>query len=619
MKILFSIFLVTGLLMGGSAVAQDAVETTDAGAVTVQDLGVENVGILPTSPFYFAKEWGRGIQSFFTFNSVAKAQLEAKFTNEKAAEAKIVEEQKPNDAKALERAVANYEKAQERLQKRLEKVQDSSANPNVDRLLNDVADRAVLHEKLFAEIGERNEAVKTKIHAVQGRVADTVARLGELDTPEKFSERVKNALEGVSGGELKHIRSVEFIDRIEDASGEATGRLQKIRTEFQDGIVSKIEAERQVGSERLEAILEKIPGDENKRSVVLEELRVRLSDQAAQSLGRVQEKIHERVDTVLNKKEKAAEQIRRAEEKIQDAQRKTSQPINKSSQYFLGGAFTREFTQSQEKELQSQLAERFGVRIALQESFPITYRIPATGGVNQETCQSMEKFISTLSYIQNRGGCTELQGLTSDQAQQTASSQNLLVSAQEHLQKAKQAFEQENYGEAFGQAQAAEVAARNVLRAMENNQKEDVSVLQRIEAKLQERVAPLAPAEQENVPSGSNTRERSDVVCTQEYKPVCGTNGETYSNRCVAERQNKVKVEHEGQCAERPSSEEIQRIEQKEAADLKIQPRKQPISAPQQPKNQDQDARQQRLEEQLQLQLQQLDTLQKQLQDKSPE
>lgn len=40
--------------------------------VTPSDLGVDNVGTLPTSNFYFLKQWGRGIERLFTFNAVSK-------------------------------------------------------------------------------------------------------------------------------------------------------------------------------------------------------------------------------------------------------------------------------------------------------------------------------------------------------------------------------------------------------------------------------------------------------------------------------------------------------------------------------------------------------------------
>ncbi len=35
--------------------------------------------------------------------------------------------------------------------------------------------------------------------------------------------------------------------------------------------------------------------------------------------------------------------------------------------------------------------------------------------------------------------------------------------------------------------------------------------------------------------------------CTREYRPVCGINGQTYANACVA-RMNRVRIRHSGAC-----------------------------------------------------------------------
>lgn len=155
-----------------SAAAQTADDAPAAAEeITTSDLGVDNPGLLPTNPFYFLKEWGRGIRMFFTFDKVAKIEYELKIANQKAAELKKVEELRPNNTEALQKALDNYNENIEKLNNRLQSLQETSGNPNVDKLLDNLEERAVKHQQLFEELKAKHEELNEELDKAEETVS----------------------------------------------------------------------------------------------------------------------------------------------------------------------------------------------------------------------------------------------------------------------------------------------------------------------------------------------------------------------------------------------------------------------------------------------------------------
>lgn len=431
--------------------AQDAATggtpSTAAEEITAADLGVQNVGLLPTSRFYFFKEWRRGISRFFTFNPVKKAELDLKITDEKAAELLEVQKTAPE---AAEDALKNYEKAQERLKKTFEGLKETSENPNVDLLLEKLADRTVKHTQLFDELSRKaeHESAKSIIQNIRARIMEAAVGASEKDKPEKFAEKIGKALEDVKGGELKNLRALEIMDEFENAAPDDLKQIlrDKYQSEFHLKLKDDLSGAIEGGNlEKIKEGFAGLPGDEARRSVIFEEFKQKIKEpdeddeksapmpkkfrEALEEFGEIFDKAAEEDKHIA---EKSAEQIKRAEEAV--------------------------------KELESALAG-----ITIDEPGAPKPKTGIYNGTHDNDNQAAEKTAPVR--IDSTPARISTNMTIGRQTPKTDFGDRMkagLEMAGGMLEKAKTAFADGKFGEAFGQARAAEVAARRAMRAFQS-------------------------------------------------------------------------------------------------------------------------------------------------------
>jgi len=581
----------------------------------------DDAGLLPTSPFYFLKEWGRGIRMFFTFNPVSKAELELKIADEKADEITAISEKEPQNEKALEKALANYQKSRERLAQRLNSLEITSENPNIDKLIDKIFEQEVKHIEVFDEISQkigdkdkiktghitllkRMESASEKSKSgggIKGHVT-LLKRMESQNTSERIIQTVKSALEELPQEELKSLRAIEIIDKLSEGLPlELTKQLIEVRQEYSEKLVDELNrvAGKGIKSKKnLNLLFESIkflPGDPVKHLMILEELEQDVALRGIEKKDIRRGMVIAEPEVVSSAKQAIIEEIaaesdikQRAEEQIKKAEEAIGKLEDYLNQFFILPP------RDKDKPFRTNQVE-----------------------VNQTVVQT------------------------------------ILKQAKEHLQKAKKAFEEGKYGEAFGLAVSTQSLAENGLRILLNfefsSTKESLPtstqptpaptpILKEPQSKVPTSV--LSPQKQQACPTiafscplenclkagkeleakypGCNytsacekqcqiescgpmplypTREgcervckdgkwqdvcerevispknpvnltppsRSEVLCTQEWNPVCGEDSKTYSNECIAKASG-VGIKYRGECE---SSINIQL--QKDISPLQIQ------------------------------------------------
>jgi hypothetical protein len=164
-------------------------------AQAAQDLGATEPNLLPNSPFYFLKEWGRGIQSFFAFGNLKKTELQQKFANEKLLELKKMVEEGKVSQDVLEKATSKYNRTIEKIKERADKIKEkASENEDVNKFLEKFINQQALHEKILEKLeGQVPAQALKKIREARELHIKKFGEVVEKLTAES-AEKIKNPI-----------------------------------------------------------------------------------------------------------------------------------------------------------------------------------------------------------------------------------------------------------------------------------------------------------------------------------------------------------------------------------------------------------------------------------------
>lgn len=231
------------------APAVESAAAEEDNALSAEVLGVDEPKLLPSSPFYFLKEIGRGISNTFTFSSEKKAEKRLNQASERLAEVKeMIANADSEDSRGNKKIVKSLEKYQKDVEKAEAKInsvkKDSAA-------YNNLLDKAVDKYSAFAKVMAADEDsaldidkdIVQEIYKSKEGVLNNLAGLIE-NLPD--SSKLEEILQNQTGSDFKEFRNLEILGELEsklpEQAAEAVKQAQeKIRAKMEEKLAKSTE------------------------------------------------------------------------------------------------------------------------------------------------------------------------------------------------------------------------------------------------------------------------------------------------------------------------------------------------------------------------------------------
>ena len=203
--------ILTSLLFVGLAFPVSPVWAQEQEEETISIGEVSAPGILPDSPFYFVKGWGRTIRLFFTFDTQEKAKLALRFANEDALAIK-----KLCDKGECQLAEKHCEKFQEQFRRAIQWTERArEEGRDIEELIERLKENHLRQQQVLASVLEKapeqaSEGILKAIENSSFGLENAIERIQGKQQLEQFREELNLQFSNV--GEETRIRIQERLE-----------------------------------------------------------------------------------------------------------------------------------------------------------------------------------------------------------------------------------------------------------------------------------------------------------------------------------------------------------------------------------------------------------------------